>query len=530
MPAAVRYRPRQPRASPVWQILHDHWTAFRRARAIHDDHLDQTVQAFLRCGDFRSGFTRWRCPDCEHEFLLAFTCKQRGLCVTCAQRRTLTLAPYIAETVCLAVPYRHVVLTVPRLLRPVFQRDRALLTELFHAAHEVLGPWLRERTGVALGQPGIVAAAQTFGDFLSWHPHLHLLVTAGVFRADGRFAIARPGGWRQLAELWRHAILRRLLARKAINALLVDKLLGWRHSGFTLDAGEAPLAADDVDGRRRLAEYLIRSPFNLEKIHYEPRTGNVLYRSEKHWRTRRNFEVFSAAQFIEALVSHLPPKNVPMLRYYGAYSNKCRGMQRNASSSGADIAQDESSQKPATRKRPRWRHLILKVWGCDPLQCPLCHGRLRLLEIIEEETAIKATLKPLGLWSPRDERWHHPPGHAPPDRMVDAATGVTVGASLVDARSVPVHPHPWRPKSEPLAWRQYVFGEYSTDPQEDFDQCGCEVPPCYDEAPEDINQLTLFDDGFQPDPPEGEPVFWPLAGVQEFPDDDFVQYAPDEEF
>lgn len=45
MPAASRYRPRHPRASPVWQVLHDHWDDFRRAQAIHDDHLDQTVQA-----------------------------------------------------------------------------------------------------------------------------------------------------------------------------------------------------------------------------------------------------------------------------------------------------------------------------------------------------------------------------------------------------------------------------------------------------------------------------------------------------
>ncbi len=521
MPAA-RYRPRQPRASPIWQILDGRWADFRRNEAVHDDHLNQTVQAFLRCGDFRSGFTRWRCPDCAQEFLLAFTCKQRGLCATCAQRRTLTLAPYIAETVCHAVPHRHIVLTIPRVLRPVFRRNRALLTELFHAAHEVLGLWLRERTGGADGQPGIVIAAQTFGDFLSWHPHLHLLVTAGVFRADNTFALASPGGWRQLAELWRHAVLRRLLKHQAINDNQAEKLLSWNHSGFNLDAGEAPLAARDVAGRRRLAEYLIRSPFNLEKISYEPRTGNVLYRSEKHWRTRRNFEVFSAAQFIEALVNHLPPKNVPMLRYYGAYSNKCRGMRRKASTHGADSSSHETSPKPTASRRPRWRQLIIKVWGCDPLQCPLCQGRLRLLEIIEEETDIRATLMPIGMWSPQKERRHHPPGS---DSLVDPATGQS---HSVGRETSPVVVHPWRSKSEPLAWRQFVFGEYTTDQGDDFDQCGCEVPPCYEEAPEDIDQLTIFDDGYQPDPPAGEPVFWPSAGIQEFPEDDFIRYSPDE--
>jgi len=52
----------------------------------------------------------------------------------------------------------------------------------------------------------------------------------------------------------------------------------------------------------------------LEKITYEPRTGTVLHRSDKNWRTRRNFEVLSGTAFIDALLTHLPPKHGPMLR------------------------------------------------------------------------------------------------------------------------------------------------------------------------------------------------------------------------
>ena len=36
----------------------------------------------------------------------------------------------------------------------------------------------------------------------------------------------------------------------------------------------------------------------------------------------RNFEVFSPAKFIAALVAQIPPKGVPLVRYYGWYSNK----------------------------------------------------------------------------------------------------------------------------------------------------------------------------------------------------------------
>ncbi|MCF7688517.1 MAG: transposase [Cephaloticoccus sp.] len=517
-----RYRPRHPRASPVWQVFADHWPTYQRTLASHHPHLDHTVSAFLRCGDFRAGFTRWRCPDCAHEFLLAFTCKQRGLCASCHQRRTLTLAGSISGDLCIPVPHRHIVLTVPRLLRGVFQREPTLLHELFHAAQEVLVLWLRERTGHPDGQPGIIAALQTFGDFLAWHPHLHLLVTAGVFDG-GAFRLAPTGGWSRLAELWRHAVLRRLREQQAIDDALVSKLLAWRHSGFTLDVGEAPLAADDIAGRRRLAEYLLRGPYSLEKITYEPRTGCVLYRSEKHWRTRRNFEVFSAVEFIAAVLRHLPAKGSPLVRYYGVYSNKSRGRHNPANARPGDSA----AVVPARRKRSAWRQLILKVWGSDPLQCPLCQGRLRLLELVEEEADVRQVLTPLGLWSPADAPHRFPPAHAPPETWVDA-TGGSAARTLL-TKPVPVDPHPWRAKAEPLAWRRFVFGEYTTHDTDDFDQTGCEWPGRADEPTDhDINQLTLFDDGWQPDAPEGEPVFWPGGGVQEFPVDDFVQHAPDE--
>lgn len=300
----VRYRPRQPRASPVWQILHDHGD---KLPAVAPENA-AAIQEFLDCGDLHAGFTRLHCPDCGHQFLLAFTCKQRGLCASCHQRRTLIEGSFIADTVCATVPHRHIVLTVPRLIRTLFLRDRSLLDHLYHAAHFAITAWLRLRTDCPTGQPGLVMALQTFGDFLFWHPHIHVIATAGVFDADGRFHLALPRGWEELRELWRHALLHRLRAAGALADWQIAKLQNWRHSGFSLDAGEAPIAADDAVGRRRLAEYLLRAPFSLEKITYNSANGSVLYRSERHWRTKRNFEVFSAANFIFALLAQIPRK------------------------------------------------------------------------------------------------------------------------------------------------------------------------------------------------------------------------------
>ncbi|MSU47004.1 MAG: hypothetical protein EXS42_07775 [Lacunisphaera sp.] len=227
-----RYRPRQPRVTPVWRVLKHLWSAFlqsQEAKVATGDgrmttHVTTAVAAFLHCGDLHAGFTRLRCPDCHHEYLLAFTCKQCGLCAACHQRRVLTEAPFIADEVCADVPHRHLVLTVPRLLRGIFRGQPSLPGELALAARDAITAWLRDCTGSPAGQPGLVVAVQTFGDFLLWHLHVHVLATAGVFAGDGAFHLAPAGGWTELRELWRHAVLRRLHRAGALAAWQTEHL------------------------------------------------------------------------------------------------------------------------------------------------------------------------------------------------------------------------------------------------------------------------------------------------------------------
>ena len=214
----------------------------------------------------------------------------------------------------------------------------------------------------------------------------------------------------------------------------IAKLQNWRHSGFSLDAGEAPVAADDAVGRRRLAEYLLRAPFSLEKITYNSANGSVLYRSDRHWRTKRNFEVFSAANFISALLAQIPPKGVPLVRYYGWYSNKSRDLRAAASVNATAPAGSVPTAlpPPPRRRRTAWRELIKQVRGVDPLKCPLCSGLLRPIAVVETAAEIHAVLAPLGLSRSHDR----PFAHGPP------VPEVTVLVAADSGTAYPVDPPP----------------------------------------------------------------------------------------
>ena len=60
---------------------------------------------------------------CNHEILLAFSCKGRYFCPSCHQKRVLIFGEWITEEILYPLPRRQYVFTVPKMLRPHFRFD-----------------------------------------------------------------------------------------------------------------------------------------------------------------------------------------------------------------------------------------------------------------------------------------------------------------------------------------------------------------------------------------------------------------------
>jgi hypothetical protein len=70
------------------------------------------------------------------------------------------------------------------------------------------------------------------------------------------------------------------------------------------------VARDDEKGREALAQYIIRNTFSLEKITYHDETGTVVYRSQmSHGKNKKNFQIYTAEEFIVAITQHIPEKS-----------------------------------------------------------------------------------------------------------------------------------------------------------------------------------------------------------------------------
>ena len=269
-------------------------------------------------------------------------------------------------------------------------------------------------------RPGMIPFVQTFGDLVNFNPHIHVLAADGTFDADGGFTVLPPIP-RKVLEPWFRAEVLALLRREGlVAASLVEKMLAWRHTGFSAH-NAVRVGARDASARRSLAQYMLRAPLSLEKMSYDPESCTVIYRSRMHKTLKRNFQVMHGADWMAQLCSHIPDRFEHLVRYAGWYSNRSRGKRRRSDTETPEIAPREVDAREASRVRSTWARLIHKVYEIDPLECPRCKGPMRVIALIDDAAVIRKILSHLGLWAPQPaprtligQSAHDPPGQSKP--------------------------------------------------------------------------------------------------------------------
>lgn len=83
------YRPRRPEKTVVYQVVQQNletWLA--RVREAEPDRdpiprfVERDLRKYLDCGILAHGFARARCGGCGHDFLIAYSCKGHGICLS----------------------------------------------------------------------------------------------------------------------------------------------------------------------------------------------------------------------------------------------------------------------------------------------------------------------------------------------------------------------------------------------------------------------------------------------------------------
>ncbi len=371
---AAAYRPRRPTETVLYAVVRD-WleTFLAHARDTYEApiprYVEQELRGYLRCGVFAHGFVRAHCDACGQDLLVAFSCKGRAVCPSCAGRRMANVAAHLVDRVLPAVPVRQWVLSLPfELRRPAASRADVLsaLSRIFHDA--VFARYAAWAKGHGLGNAptGAVCHVQRFGSSINLHIHFHSMFLDGVFTRDdmGRpvFHPAPPPERRELEEVLRR-LHRRAIAwlrrRGLVDACTAEEAPSDQASldacisaamqrgtfrtmregaddddpvydpmqpppseagaveldGFNLHAGVA-IAGDDDLSRERLMRYGARPALALERLRRLP-DGRLAYRIKKLRAGRAKHRVMTPLELLARLAAIVPPPRFPLVRYAG---------------------------------------------------------------------------------------------------------------------------------------------------------------------------------------------------------------------
>jgi hypothetical protein len=353
----------------VADIFRLHWAEYQQQHPITPTQR-KAVEDLLRCRTPALGGELWQCDSCGALRYSYHSCKNRS-CPKChgqqtrawleqAQQRLLPCGYYLL-TFTLPAPCRALARSHPKLIY-------SLLLSSAAAALQKLA-WDPAYVGARLG---MLAVLHTWTRALLYHPHVHLLVSAGGLAKDGQSwvtpknpAFLVPGF--ALSKIFRgkfRAGLRKLHLLHKLPAELWNQnwVVHCRH------AGSGAKALD------YLARYMFRTAIansRLERF----QDGQVTFR----YRDSRTQEVkqatLSAEEFIGRFLQHVLPKGFVKARAYGFWSPHSR----------KSLEQARALLKPTAPQSPCRPALPTPEPDSAPAPrpCPYCHrGQLHLIELL----------------------------------------------------------------------------------------------------------------------------------------------------
>ena len=101
------------------------------------------------------------------------------------------------------------------------------------------------------------------------------------------------------------------------------------------------------------------------------------------------------------MTQHIPEAGEHLIRYYGFYSNKSRGLRtKSHGETTPPTAQNSVPAPSAKQARKRWAALIKQVYEIDPLSCPKCGAEMKVIAFLERDQSgvIEKILRHCGLW------------------------------------------------------------------------------------------------------------------------------------
>src|SRR5450432_2374002 len=318
-----------PRAT-VQQLLQKHPLPINK-----NVHVAKVLQRITVCRTAALGYHVYKCSNeaCSHVKYQYQSCRDRH-CPNCgAIKKQEWIEARMQEL--LPVKYYHVVFTLPHELNSLVMRHRKLLFKLlFDAASATLLRFAKDPKYLG-AIPGIISVLHTWGQQLSFHPHIHCIVSGGGIDSNKRWKDAVKAKHKFLfpvkavQPVYRAYFLKQL--QKRINNGLVkmseDQHKDWlalRTALYNMDW--IVDFREPMGGAAQVVEYLGRYTHKVaisnHRIKCIDADNNVTFEYKDYADgSKKKSMTLTGAEFLRRYEQHILPRRFCKIRHYGYLGN-----------------------------------------------------------------------------------------------------------------------------------------------------------------------------------------------------------------
>ena len=285
--------------------------------------------------------------------------------------------------------YQHLVFTLPYELRDLAKHNRRLNFNLMSSCLSAsLMQFIKKNTPLGYVS-GIVSIIHTFGKGMKWHPHFHVLITAGGMKQNKWMdnSYLNEDFFKKSYKAKMLKGLRKLYRQeKLVKAKGIHPYQSFLKMLSDIYEKNWYVWIDQARGNGIVAfQYIGR----YCKRACVSNKGIIAYKEGKlvKWKERRTVDTpdicaYSKTphDFLELLIQHIPNTYDHQVRYYGIYSSRnkktlyvaaCKIFKRKA-----------YLKKTLSGTLSRFSKLMRLLHGFDPLVCPICEKDLTLTGIV----------------------------------------------------------------------------------------------------------------------------------------------------
>jgi hypothetical protein len=306
------------------------------ASALHLSACQQKAfAAVLACRTSAMGSHTLLCDQCDHHKICYNSCRNRH-CPKCQYARQLVWVEKLKARL-LPVRYFHLVFTIPESLRPLFYLNQKICYELLFASSALAVKKAALNPDFLGVETGSLSVLHTWGQALTYHPHIHMLVPAGGLDPDHMQWIHAHRKFfvpvKALASIYRGLFISGLTKLLSQNSLRIpdSKTDSYTHP----DQLKRVLYANNwhvyikktFRGANQVISYLGRythrvaiSNSRIVSCHDD----RVSFRWKDYRDNKQKTMILPVREFTTRFLRHILPDNFYKIRYYGIMAS-CGG-------------------------------------------------------------------------------------------------------------------------------------------------------------------------------------------------------------